>query len=113
MFTEKNGTNLTKSVNNPKSVLSQYVNYIRKNGPTTKVTLLENVTGLNPINVRKFGKVVKMYHNPKTGTLTYPDTLRGYKSGVLSLSRKYGYLRPVRVGRSVVWTLDVNHTEVV
>ena len=75
-----NGMNLSKSVTNPKSNFRRIAAYLDRVGEATKVDIYRDV----------FGKV---------------GVNRGWNCNVFSLAIKYGYIKMVRKGNKVYYSL--------
>jgi hypothetical protein len=78
-----NGMTFKNSVSNPNSRLSRLVNYLRKNGPTTKEVILRDVFG------KTMGKGVT----------------RGWGAYLFQYGRKVGFISYTRSGKSGVWSV--------
>ena len=81
MYQTMNGMNLSKSYNNPKSNFRRITDYLSRVGEATKVDILRDV----------FGKV---------------GVNRGWCCNVFSLSVKNGYIKKVRRGNRVFYSLE-------
>lgn len=91
-FTAPNGLNLSRSIHNPKSRLRRIMDYLSVKGEATKVEILRDV----------FGRVVENKHN-KYGTTNV--VTRGWGAYVFYLSVKYGYVKKVRRGNKVFYSV--------
>ncbi len=80
MFQTYNGMNLSKSIRNPKSNFRRILDYLYTKGEATKVDIFRDV----------FGKV---------------GVNRGWNCNVFSLSVKYGYVKMVRRGNRVFYSV--------
>lgn len=99
MYTAPNGMNLRKSIHNPNSRFSRVMEYLTKNGPSTKRQILRDVFGLEPY---------PFHLNP--GTTLYDKRPRvrsmGWGSYVFTLGVKYGYLKKVRQYDTTFWMVN-------
>jgi hypothetical protein len=86
-----NGMNLSRSVHNPKSRFRRMVDYLSVKGEATREDILRDV----------FGKTIGVYR----GVTTPNVVTRGWGCYMFSLSIKYGYIKMVRRGNRVFYSV--------
>lgn len=100
MFTAPNGMNLRKSVHNPNSRFSRVMEYLTKNGPSTKRQILRDVFGLEPYPIRvNHGTTLYDGKPPRFVSM-------GWGSYLFTLGVKYGYLQKVRKYNTTFWYIS-------
>lgn len=100
MFTAPNGMNLTKSVHNPNSRFSRVMEYLTKNGPSTKRQILRDVFGAEAYPFRLTSGTT--LHNGKRPRVVS----MGWGSYVFTLGVKYGYLKKLRRYDTTFWMVN-------
>lgn len=107
LLTTHNGMNLSKSRNNPNSRYSRIVEYIRKNGSSTKADVLRNVFGKivvpNTAKVHSYTPSGQWYRI--TGTENW--VTRGWGTYVWNLMVANGDLIKTRKGNKVHYSLPM------
>ena len=86
-----NGMNLSRSVHNPKSRFRRMMDYLVVKGESTREDILRDV----------FGKTIGVY----SGVMTPNVVSRGWGCYVFTLSVKYGYVKMVRRGNRVFYSV--------
>lgn len=101
-FTAPNGLNLSRSVHNPNSRFRRMVDYLSVNGEATREEILRDV----------FGKTIgnPSFHLDKTTGKYVSHTpnlvSRGWASYLFNISVQNGYVRKVRRGNRVFYSVS-------
>jgi hypothetical protein len=107
LLTTHNGMNLSKSRSNPNSRYNRIVEYIRKNGPSTKVDILRDVFGKvvvpNTTKVHSYTRAGNWYRIPGTENWV----TRGWGTYVWGLMVANGDLIMTRKGNKVHYSLPI------
>ena len=96
--TAPNGLNLRKSVGNPNSRLEKVRTYLA-HGPRTKREILRDVFG------KEIGTAVWV-ENDGHWVCENPNVItRGWGSMFFSIAHRQGYLKKIRKGNTVLWSI--------
>lgn len=94
-LTLANGLNFTKSIGNPSSRLERVREYLRVNGPSRKLDIVQNVFG------KTVDDTVTNWKIRRENRLV----TRGWGSYVFLLGVRYGFFVKVRKNNTVYWCL--------
>jgi hypothetical protein len=98
-FTAPNGLNLSRSVTNPNSRFSRMMDYLSFKGEATREEIIRDVFG------KTYGVPHSTYKNLVRVKLTPNVVTRGWGAYLFMLSVKYGYVKKVRRGNRVFYSV--------
>ena len=98
-LTAPNGLNLSRSVTNPTSRFSRMMDYLSFKGEATREEIIRDVFG------KTYGVPHSTYTNSVRVKLTPNVVTRGWACYLFTLSVKYGYVKKVRRGNKVFYSV--------
>jgi hypothetical protein len=98
-LTAPNGLNLSKSIHNPKSRFRRMMDYLSVKGEATKVDILRDVFG------KTIGKNQFEYTSTGWKKVSPDYVTRGWGSYLFTLSVRNGYVKMVRRGNKVFYSV--------